>query len=160
MAEMDGQYYILLKGKMAEKRDKGITGFSKGKKFVSLLEGEILISVREKDQPKENTLIKLNLIERPSVILECCTTEVQRIDQDEAKLLLPLCSLSERLKVFRERKRLTDGKKMGVGSKVWVMILVNRIKKEFQGIIRYKGPLPGTLGTMFGVELLVGHDEI
>ena len=48
-------------------------------------------------------------------------SDVQRIDEEEANLLLPLCSLSERLRVFPEQNRLRAGKKMVVNSKVYVV---------------------------------------
>lgn len=159
MAEVDKlpvQYYILLEGKTAEKREKYSSGFSRSeKKFVSLHKGEILTEVCEKDQPKEQTIIKLHPVERPSLTLECTMPDVQRIDEEEANLLLPLCSLGERLRVFQQRNRLRAGKKMVVNSNVYVTVPVNTIKKQFPGVVKYKGPLPGLHGTMFGVELLL-----
>ena len=157
MAEVDQlQHYILLQDKTAEKREKYLSSFSRSeKKFVSLHKGEILTEVCEKDQPKEQTIIKLRPVERPSLKVECTMSDVQRIDKEEANLLLPLCSLSERLRVSQERNRLRDGKKMGIKSNVYVTVPVKTIKNQFPGVVMYKGPLPGHHGTMFGVELLL-----
>ena len=45
---------------------------------------------------------------------------------------------------------------MTIGSNVYVKVRSpGGETQELRGIIKYKGPLPGELGTMFGVELLV-----
>ena len=45
---------------------------------------------------------------------------------------------------------------MTIGSNVYVKVRSQSGgTQELRGIIKYKGPLPGEIGTMFGVELLV-----
>ena len=70
-------------------------------------------------------------------------------------LLLSFKSNDERYKYFTSNS-LDVGKKMTAGSNVYVKVRSQSGgTQELRGVIKYKGPLPGELGTMFGVELLV-----
>ena len=56
---------------------------------------------------------------------------------------------------------LDFGKKLTIGNNVYVKIRSpGGGTQELRGVIRYKGPLLGEYGTMFGVELLVSKPEL
>ena len=125
-------------------------------KFATIIRGEILTKLPELHQPADKTMMIFSPWERPSYNVACPRTDVQELDKEETDLLLPICSMGARLRVLQERDKLQSGKKMRIGSDVWVVVTVNRVPRTFKGVVRYKGPLPGYRGTMFGVEIVVG----
>ena len=162
MAKDNEQYYILLKEAYGEKKGKGFgksTFRKEEKKFVSLVSGEIL--VKHKEQLKERTMsmLRLSPFEKPSVLVECMEKDVARLDNEETNLLLPLSSMTKRLEVFQNRERLEAAKKIVVGSPVWVNVSTTK-NSEYKGVVKYAGPLPGSNGTWFGVELVVGVNYV
>jgi hypothetical protein len=85
--------------------------------------------------------------------LECDISDVAKLTDSEADLLMAVTSTVDRLHIFRERSRLEDGKSMTNGRKVFV----TWEGREVPGVVRNKGHLTSANRTMFQVELL---DEV
>ena len=152
------QFYLLLKDHHGLKLVKSFrtqSYTSTTKRFAFIVKGEVLTKLPEKDQPEDKTLISLTTFERPYIV-ECPRTDILELDKESAELLLPICSMGARLKILEERDKLKSGKRIKIDSLVWVKVTVNRVEREFKGVVKYKGPLPGYKGTMFGVEVVVG----
>jgi hypothetical protein len=152
-------FYILLKERMAKKLEKNYGATSSSRKFVSVLKGEILIRNVTTAVNESNGLIRLHFYAKPAYFSDCPIGDVKCIGEEEAKLLLAISTMGDRFKVFDNKSLLKDGKKMTLGSYVYVKVrsVGGGSKQELKGVIRYKGPLPKELGTWFGVELLVSR---
>ena len=122
---------------------------------TQVLKGELLEALPEAEQPSDSTRIALAGIERKSLRLECRTEDINRLTSEEADLLLAISSAGLRYQTFIDRKRLDFGRRILPGSQVWVE--VKGIPKKLHGVVWYKGDLPSTLGTMFGVQLIVSE---
>jgi hypothetical protein len=146
-----------MRDRTAKKFDKSYS--STNIKFTSLLQGEILIRNVTTAADESNGLIRLHLYDKPSYFSDCPYEDVKRIDEEEAKLLLPIQSAAYRLNLFKDKSLLKNGKKITLGSYVYVKVrsVGGASKQELRGIVRYKGPLPKESGTWFGVELLVSR---
>ena len=150
-------FYILMRDRTAKKFDKSYS--STNLKFTSLLQGEILIRNVTTAADESNGLIRLHPYDKPNYFCDCPFGDVKRIDEKEAKLLLPISTMGNRFKLF-VNKSLSNGKKMTLDSHVYVKVRSvggGSSKQELRGIVRYKGPLPKEYGTWFGVELLVSQ---
>jgi hypothetical protein len=150
-------FYILLRERTAKKLEKSYS--SSNLKFTPLLQGEILIRNVTTAADESNGLIRLHPYDKPNYFCDCPFGDVKRIDEEEAKLLLPIQSAAYRLNLFKDKSLLKNGKKMTLGSYVDVKVrsVGGASKQELRGIVRYKGPLPKESGTWFGVELLVSR---
>ncbi|CAB3988895.1 ubiquitin carboxyl-terminal hydrolase CYLD isoform X3, partial [Paramuricea clavata] len=147
-------FYILLRGRLAKKQDKCYSYSRADSKY--LLEGEILIRNLTTVVDSTNGTLRLHPYGKATYFCDCPLEEIKPLEDEEAKLLLSFKSNDERIK-FYINSNLDSGKKMTIGSNVYVKIRsVGGGMQELRGVIRYKGPLPEEHGTMFGVELLEG----
>ena len=106
------QFYILLRERNGQKMDKAYASVHTDmKKFVSLGKGEILEGNMQERTSNPLALPRYTLADKSSVYVECGKEEVKKIDEEEALLLLPVSSLSDRLQLLEERKHLEYGKK-------------------------------------------------
>ena len=122
---------------------------------TQVLRGELLEALPEAEQPIDSTRIALAGIDRKSVRLECGKEDVNRLASEDANLLLAISSTDLRYQTFIDGTRLDYGRRVLPGSQVWVE--VKGIRRKYRGTVRYKGELPPTLGTLFGVELTVSR---
>ena len=152
----DDWFYILTKDRWFQKADKNYGSFSAPTKCITLLRGEILIRHVATAVDENHGSVRLHPYDKPAYFSDCPLGDVEQIDEEEAKLLLPISTMGTRFKLF-DSKALKDGKKMTKGSKVFVKVksVGSSIILELRAIIRYKGPLPKEKGTWFGVELMV-----
>ncbi|CAH3020076.1 unnamed protein product [Porites evermanni] len=116
-----------------------------------LLKGEILEALPEREQPNDSTRIVLAVIDREKIRLECHLEDVRRLTNEDADLLLAICSVGLRYQCYFDRKRLDFGRQISPGSQVFVE--VKGVSKKLHGTVWYVGELVGLRGTMFGVEL-------
>ena len=121
---------------------------------TQILRGELLEALPEAEQPSDFQRIALVGIERKSLRLECPTVDLGRLSDEEAYLLLAICSLAERHQTFVDKKRLDFGRRLSPGEKVFVKC--KGFRKDLPGVVWFKGELSPRPGTMFGVELTVG----
>lgn len=123
---------------------------------TQVLRGELLEALPEAEQSTDLSLNRIVLvgIERKSLRLECPTTDLTCLSDEEASLLLAISSLEERYQTCIDRKRLDFGRRLS--PKNLVFVSVKGFTKDLPGVVRYKGELPSCPGTMFGVELTVG----
>ena len=137
----------------ANKQDRGYSYSSSSVKY--LLKGEILVRNFTTVVDGTNGTLRLHPYEKGTYSCDCPIENINQLEDEEAKLLLSFKTNGERYKYFKSNS-LDVGKKMTTGSNVYVKVR-SQIgdTQELRGVIRYKGPLPGELGTMFGVELLV-----
>ena len=68
-------------------------------------------------------------------------------------MLLAITSSERRYLTYTDRKHLAFGRQLSQGSAVFVE--VKGFSKFLPGIVWYRGILPPSLGTWFGVELIV-----
>ena len=148
--------YILLRDRVGRVVGKNMLslGLTMKSKPVQVLRGEILESIPEADQPIDFTKVAFVGIERKSLRLECPMEDVTRLSEEESNLLLAITSpQEERYLMYTDRKHLMFGRQLSPGSAVFVE--VKGASKVLPGIVRYNGVLPPSLGTWFGVELIV-----
>ena len=122
-------------------------------KRIQVLRGQILEGVPEADQPTDSTKVAVVGIELESLRLECPTEVVTRLSEENSNLLLAIPSPERRYQTYIDRNRLALGRQLSVGSTVFVEVKGN--SKVLPGAVWYKGVLPPSLGTWFGVELIV-----
>ncbi|PFX21246.1 Ubiquitin carboxyl-terminal hydrolase CYLD [Stylophora pistillata] len=146
--------YILLRDRVGHTVGKSLLSLGLRTKSAPLqvLRGEILEGVPAAEQPTDLTKVAVVGIERKSLRLECRTDDMTRLSEEEANLLLAISSSERRYQTFIDRKRLAFGGQLLPGSAVFVE--VKGISKVLPGVVWYKGELPPSLGTWFGVELI------
>ena len=147
--------YILLRDRVGRTVEKNFLSLGLPTKSTPLqvLRGELLEALPEADQPTDLTRVALVGIERKSLRLECPTEDMARLSEEETNLLLAITSSERRYQTYTDRKRLAFGRQLSPGSAVFVE--VKGASKVLPGIVRYIGVLPPSLGTWFGVELIV-----
>ena len=147
--------YLLLQDRVGTNVERTILSLGLSTKQVptQVLRGELLETLPEAEQPKDSSKIALGCIERKSLRLECALDCITRLAEEDTNLLLAISSLEKRYQTYMDRKRLDFGKRIGQGSRVFV--IVKGISKKLPGVVWYKGELPSCNGTMFGVELIV-----
>ena len=148
--------YILLRdrvGHVVEKVEHFSLGYIFNSRPIKVLRGEILEGVPEAEQPTDSTKVAVVGIEHESLRLECPTEDVTRLSEEVTNLLLAVASSEGRYQTYIDTKRLTFGRQLSPGSAVFFEI--EELSKSLPGIVRYKGVLPSSLGTWFGVELIV-----
>ena len=152
--------YILVQDRVGHTLERGMLALGLPTKATptQVLRGELLEALPEAEQPSDSTRIALAGIERKSLRLEGRTEDINRLTREEADLLLAISSVGLRYQTFIDRKRLDFGRRILPGSQVWVE--VKGILKKLHGTVWYKGQLPPTLGTMFGVELIVSSPKL
>ena len=119
---------------------------------IQVLKGELLEAL---EQPEDVVLTRIALsgCAKKSLRLECPIEDVARLSSEDADLLLAISYVGLRYQTFVDRKRLEVGRQLLPGSQV--IVSLNGTARNLLGVVRYKGDLPSTLGTMFGVELVV-----
>ena len=147
--------YILLRDRVGHSVEKNMLslGLTMKSTPMQVLRGEILEGVPEADQPIDSTKVAVVGIGRKSLRLECPTEDMARLSEEESNLLLAISSSEGRYQTYIDRKRLIFGRQLSVGSTVFVEVKGN--SKVFPGAVWYIGILPPSLGTWFGVELIV-----
>jgi len=152
-----GTKYILLRDCVGQTVERNVFGLGLGLSTKStptqVLRGALLAALPEIEQPTDSTEIALVGIDRKSLFLECTLEYLTRLSDEDANLLLAISSLEERYHTTMDRIRLDFGRKILLGHKVYVS--VKGVSKKLPGIVWYKGELPSSNGTMFGVELIV-----
>ena len=147
--------YILLRDRVGHSVEKNMLslGLTTKSAPLQIFRGEILKGAPEADQPTDSTKVAVVGIERKSLRLECTTEEVAHLSEEETNLLLAITSSEGRYLSYINRKRLAFGLQLSVGSTVFVDL--KGALKVSPGVVWYKGALPPSLGTWFGVELIV-----
>ena len=147
--------YILLRDRFGHSVEKNMLslGLTMKSTRMQVLRGEILEGVPEAEQPTDSTKVAVVGIERKSLRLECPTEDMARLSEEDANLLLAITSAERRYLTYLDRKRLTFGRQLLPGSAVFVE--VEGFSKVLPGVVWYNGVLPPSLGTWFGVELIV-----
>ena len=149
------QKYILFQDRVGYTVERNILslGLSTKQTPTQVLRGELLEALPEAEQPKDSSKVALVGTDRKSLRLECGMECIIRLAEEDANLLLAISSLEERYQTYKDRIRLEFGRKIGPESKVYV--IVKGVSKKLPGVVWYKGELPSSNGTMFGVELIV-----
>ena len=147
--------YILLRDRVRHSVEENMLSHGLPMKStpMQVLRGEILEGVPEAEQPTDSTRVAVVGIERKSLRLECPTEDIARLSEEESNLLLAITSAERRYRTYLDRKRLTFGRQLLPGSAVFVE--VEGFSKVLPGVVWYNGVLPPSLGTWFGVELIV-----
>ena len=152
--------YILLQGRLGKMVERSVvargtraSGLAlKSTETLVVRKGELLEALPENEQPGDSTRIALRGID-PKLRLECRKEDVTELAVDEADLLSAISSPTSRLRIFNDEKRLDFGKRLEHGSRV--LVLVRGVSDKLPGVVRFKGKLSDSPGTMFGVELYV-----
>ena len=148
--------YILLRdcvGRLVEKNMLSLGLTMNESTPIQVLRGELLEGVPEAEQPTDSTKVAAVGIERKSLRLERPTEDMARLSEEETNLFLAITSSEERYKTYIDRKRLAFGRQLSHGRAVFVE--VKGASQVLPGIVWYKGILSPSLGTWFGVELIV-----
>ena len=147
--------YILLRDRVGHLVEKNMLslGLTTKSTPMQVLQGELLEGVPEAEQPTDSTKVAVVGIERKSLRLECPTEDMARLSEEDTNLLLAITSAERRYLTYLDRKRLTFGRQLLPGSAVFVE--VKGVSKVLPGVVWYRGVLPPSLGTWFGVELIV-----
>ena len=148
--------YILLHDRVGQILERSLSlltlGFVAKPTPTQLLKGELLEALPENEQPGDSTKIALGGIDR-KIRVECGMEDVMKLTEEEADLLLAISSATLRHQICFDRKRLDFGKRLEYGSQV--LVSINGFSKKLPGVIWFKGELPSSTGTMFGIELHV-----
>ena len=147
--------YILLRGRVGFSVEKNMSslGVMTMSTPMQVLQGELLEGVPEAEQPTDSTKVAVVGIERKSLRLTRPTENMVRLSEEETNLLLAITSSEERYQTYIDRERLAFGRQLSHGRAVFVK--VKGASQVLPGIVWYKGILPPSLGTWFGVELIV-----
>ncbi|KAM7339758.1 hypothetical protein ACRRTK_000373 [Alexandromys fortis] len=97
--------------------------------------------------------IGLKILEQPHAVLFVDEKDVVEITEKFTELLLAITNCKERLSLFRNRIRLTEGLQVDVGSPVKVQLRSG--EEKFPGVVRFRGPLLAertVSGIFFGVK--------
>ena len=146
--------YILLRDGVGNFAEKNMAlGLTLKPTPIQFLRGELFQGVPEAEQPTDSTQVAVVGIERKSFYLECRKEFLARLSEEDTNLLLAITSSEGRYVTYVDRKRLTFGRQLLPGSAVFVE--VKGVSNVMPGVVWYKGVLPPSLGTWFGVELIV-----
>ena len=150
------EIYILLRDCMGSKLEKNTLtfGLTTNATPIQVYKGELLRDVKQDSRSSMSRIILDAIgVDGKSLHLECGPKDINQLAIDDASLLLGISSAELRYQTFISRHRLAFGRYLHYGSQVRVEVE----KKKLRGTVRYKGQLPPTLGTMFGVELTVSR---
>ena len=147
--------YILLHHRVGHSVEKNMLslGLTMKSTPMQVLRGQILEGAPEADQPIDSIKVAVVGIGRKSLRLECLTTDVAQLSEEETNLLLAISSSERRYETYIDRQRLAFGRQLSPGGAVFVEVKGN--STILPGIVWYIGALPPSLGTWFGVELNV-----
>ena len=151
--------YILLKDCVGEVLERSLLtlGFFLRSTPIQLLKGELLEALPENVQPSDSTRIALGGIDR-NIRVACGMEDVMKLTVQEAELLIAISSATLRYQICFDRKRLDFGKRLDSGSQV--LVSINGVSKKLPGVVRFKGELPSSHVTLFGIELNVRVDIV
>ncbi|PFX11741.1 Ubiquitin carboxyl-terminal hydrolase CYLD [Stylophora pistillata] len=146
--------YILLRDRVGQAVEKNMLsqGLTTKSTPIQILRGELFEGAPEVEQPTDFTKVAVVGIERKSLRLKCPKEDVTRLSEEETNLLLAITSSEGRYQTYIAKRRLASGRQLVDGSAVFVK--VKGFLKVLPGVVRYKGELPPSLGTWFGVELI------
>ena len=146
--------YILLQDRVGEILERSMLtfGFFTKSTPTQLLKGELLEALPENEQPGDSTKIALGGIDR-KIRVECRMEDVMKLTVQEADLLLAISPLTLRYQICFDRKLLDFGERLEYGTEV--LVSIKGFSKKLPGVIWFKGELPSSPGTMFGIELHV-----
>ena len=144
--------YILLRDRVGHSVEKNMLSLGLTSD-INVFQGELLEGVPQAERPTDLTKVAVVGIERKSLRLECPTEDMARLSEKDTNLLLAITSAERRYLTYLDRKRLTFGRQLLPGSTVFVE--VKGASKVLPGVVWYEGVLPPSLGTWFGVELIV-----
>ena len=146
--------FILLQDRVGEILERNMLTLGLGTKSTptQLLKGELLEALPENEQPGDSTKIAFGGIDR-KLRVECRMDDVMKLTGQEVDLLLAISSLTVRYQICFDRNRLEFGKRLAYGS--LVLVSINGVSEKMPGVLWFKGELPYSTGTMFGVELHV-----
>ena len=146
--------YILLQDRVGEILERSMLtlGLPTKSTPTQLLKGELLEALPENEQPVDSTRVAFGGIDR-KLRVECRMEDVMKLTGQEVDLLLAISSATSRYQICFDRKRLDFGKRLKSGSQV--LVSINGVSKKLPGIVWFKGELPSSCGTMFGIELHV-----
>lgn len=144
------EYYILLSTKIGKKKESGI--LRKSYSRVEVLAGTLLLRVDGEREESGVTIWTLETLEPENIEVECRPQfdEIKPLGRLELQLLQPIPVCSERIAVYMNTHWLQEGLNLKVGDGVIVYL---KGHPELQGLLRYRGELPGQKGIQFGVEL-------
>ncbi len=128
-------------------------------KPTQVLRGDLLEALPEAKQSLDSTKITaLARINRYpfQLRLECSTEDLAQLSDEDANLLVAISAAQLRYETFIDKKRLDFGRRLSPESDVFVSVKgVSGVSQDLPGVVRYKGKILFTAGTMFGVELIV-----
>lgn len=87
-----------------------------------------------------------------SKFLNCETRDLANLSEEQCELLKSVSTCEDRYKVFQDKSWLSEAIQIKVGTTVYVLKL-DQESSRLIGKVRYKGYLPESSGTLFGVEL-------
>ena len=151
--------YILLQDRVGEILQRNMLTLGIGTKSTptQLLKGELLEALPENEQPGYSTKIALGGIDR-KLRVECRMEDVMKLTVQEADLLIAISCATLRYQICVDRKRLDFGKRLEYGGQV--LVSINGVSKKLPGVVWFKGELPSSQGTHFGIELNVRVDIV
>lgn len=144
----EDDYFILIHAKLGKKKERSILRSSSK---IEVLPGSLLFFCFEKEPDSYGGIAwVLETLEPDNVEIECTFDDIRKLDCRTLALLQPIPVCNERLTVFSDKDWLNEGLDLAEGDAVLVSL---KSYPDLQGILRYKGELPGQKGTQFGVEL-------
>ena len=106
--------YMLLNDRVGDKLEIGL--FKTSTIPIQFLRGELLEALTKAEQPRNPHEIALAGIERKSLRLECRTSDLAQLTDEEADLLLAVTSAEERYQIFHEGNSLDAARGIKEGS--------------------------------------------
>ena len=146
-------YFILLREKVATKKDRGLLSRQKSDK-THVLEGSLwYLSESEYANASkfQENLLSLCSVDYDGVVVESQKSEADKLSEEEFELLYALATCKERLKLFQDQYFMKEAVTIGVDSDVYVTS--QGLPEKTPGKVRYRGCIPGQNGMWFGVEL-------
>ncbi|KAL9975216.1 hypothetical protein ACROYT_G012348 [Oculina patagonica] len=131
-------------------------------KPTQVLRGDLLEALPEAKQSLDST--KITVLARINrypfqLRLECSTEDLAQLSDEDANLLVAISAAQLRYETFIDKKRLDFGRRLSPESDVFVSVKgVSGVSQDLPGVVRYKGKILFTAGTMFGVELIWDFD--
>lgn len=150
-------HYILLRERVASKKEKGLLRNQPQDSNTHVLEGSLWyrpVSDYERDDAY-CAVSTLQSVEFDGVYLPDCdlSTDVKVLQRDDFELLYALTTCSERIKIYKDKQWMEQGRLIQVNSVVHYITTLGVTESRIPGKVRYKGVLPSQNGMWFGVEL-------
>ncbi|XP_015748239.1 PREDICTED: ubiquitin carboxyl-terminal hydrolase CYLD-like isoform X2 [Acropora digitifera] len=144
--------YILLNDRVGELLERSLLTLAMSFFMTppKLLRGDLLEALPGNEHSSDPTKIALGGIDR-KIRVECGMKDIMKLTVQEANLLLAISSLTLRYQICFDRKLLDFGKRLEYGSQV--LVSINSVSEKLPGVVWFKGELPSSPGTLFGIEL-------